>query len=242
MLGGRDAGVDQRLEVIRLDGEDPLEVAGGPLEIAGREKGLGQVEAELDVPLSSRDSSSSSRTPAVGVQGEDGELGLAQPPEKILAVFSGEARDDPVAPLQKAVLLLHRLHPVVHLGLPEVQDLLGADGAAPLEGLLQGQDPRVGDEEILLEIPQGFEEGLDRLPRALDHVLERRDPLEQMLVEGNLLRVSPPSSTTPTPESTRSLELTAGAELLFVGVLQAADLAVHVAGRASRGRRHGQYS
>jgi hypothetical protein len=43
------------------------------------------------------------------------------------------------------------------------------------------------DEEVLLQVSHGLEEGLHGLGRALDHVLERRDPLEQVLVEGDLL-------------------------------------------------------
>ena len=125
--------------------------------------------------------------PAVGVERQDRELGLAQPLQERLAVVAGEARDDAVAALEEAVLLLDRLHPLVHLGFPEVDDLLGADRAAPLERLLQGEDPGVGDEEVLLEVAHRLEERLDGLGGALDDVLERRDPLEEVLVEGDLL-------------------------------------------------------
>jgi hypothetical protein len=65
----------------------------------------------------------------------------------------------------------------------------------------------VGDEEVLLEVPHRLEERLDGLGGALDDVLERRDPLEECSSNGISSWGSPVSSTTPTPERTRSFEL-----------------------------------
>src|SRR6185369_7550856 len=154
-----------------LDREDLLEVAGSAREVSGREARLGQVERELDVPLVQLRELLEQADAAVGVQREDRELRGTQALEKLLPVFSGEAGHDPVPPLEEAVLLLDRLHAVVHLGLPEVEDLLGADRAAALERLLQGQDPGMGHEEVLLEVPERLEERLDRVAGALDDVL-----------------------------------------------------------------------
>ena len=120
---------------------------------------------ELDVPPVETREILEQPNSAVRVQGEDRELRRPQPLEEVLAIVSRETRHDPVPPLEEAVLLLHRLHPLVHLGLPEVQHLLGADRAAPLERLLERQDPRVRHEEVLLEVAERLEERLDRRPR-----------------------------------------------------------------------------
>jgi hypothetical protein len=229
-LRGRDAAVDEGLEVIRVDRQDLLEVAGRPLELAAREKRLGQVETELDVGAVGPEQLLEHPDPAVGVEGQDRKLRLAQLAQEPIAVGPGEARDDAVAALEEPVLLLDGLHPLVHLGFPEVDDLLRANRAAALEGFLQGQDPRVRDEEVLLEIPHGLEQGLHGLGRALDHVLERRDPLQQMLIEGDLLLGLPRLFDHSDAREHEQLRVAAGAELLVFGILQAADLAIHQAG------------
>ena len=57
-------------------------------------------------------------------------------------------------------------------------------------------------------LPERLEERLDRFGRALDDVLEGRDPLQQVLVERDLfLRLPRTPRRRPTPESTRSFEL-----------------------------------
>ena len=70
---------------------------------------------------------------ARGVEGQDRELRLAQLVQEALTVRRRRPGDDPVAPLEEAVLLLDRLHPLVHLRLPEVDDLLGAGALEALD-------------------------------------------------------------------------------------------------------------
>ena len=88
-------------------------------------------------------------------------------------------------------------------------------------------------EEVLLEVAHRLEERLDRLGRALDDVLERRDPLEQVLVEGDLLLGLPRLLDDADAGEDEELGVAARAELLVVGVLEAADLAEHQRSRQS---------
>ena len=153
---------------------------------------------------------------------------------KAVAVAAGEAADDPIAALEEAVLLLDRLHPLVHLGFPEVDDLFRPHGPAPLERLLQREDARVRDEEVLLQVAHRLEERLDGLGGALDDVLEGRDALQEVLVERNLLLGLAGLLDDADAREDEELGVAARAELFVVGVLEAADLAVH---QAAGGRR-----
>ena len=96
-----------------------------------------------------------------------------------------------------------------------------------LERLLEREDPGVGDEEVLLEVAHGLEEGLDGLRGPLDHVLERRDALEQMLVEGDLLRGLSGLLDDADAREDEELGVAGGAVLVLVRVPQPADLAIH---------------
>ena len=164
---------------------------------------------------------------AVGVEGEDRELRLAQLLEEALPICARVTRDDLVPPLEEAVLLLDRLHALVHLAFPEIDDLLGPYRPAPLQRLLQRENPRVRDEEVLLQVSHGLEQRLDRLRGPLHDVLERRDPLKQMLVERNLLLRLGRILDDPDAREHEKLGVAAGAELLVVRVPEAAHLAVH---------------
>src|SRR5262249_26553511 len=156
---------------------------------------------------------------------------------------------DAIPALEEAVLLLDRLHPGVHLGLPEVEDFLRADGPRALERLLEREDPGMGHEQVLLEVADRLEEGLDGLRGPLDHVLECRDPFEQVLVERDpLLRLAGALVDDAHAREHEQLRVAASAELLVVRVLRAAGLAVHRATlrlprtRRSRARTYGRAS
>ena len=98
---------------------------------------------------------------------------------------------------------------------------------AALERLLEGEDAGVGHEEVLLEVPEGLEEGLDRLACPLDDVLERRDPLEEVLVERDFLGRLLPLRDDADPGKDEELGVAARAVLFLVRVLQSANLAEH---------------
>ncbi len=224
---GDDSAINQRLEMVRLHGEHLLQIAGGPLHVARREEGLRQIEAELRVAAIDFVELFERADPAVGIERQQGELRLAEPFCELLAVASGEARHDAVAPLQETILLLDRLHALVELRLPEVADFLGADDSPALEGLLQCQNSGVGDEKVPLEVSERLEERLDRVAGALDELLERRNPLEEVLIQGDLFLRFAPLLDDPDPGEDEQLRLAADAEFLVVGVSRAADLAEH---------------
>ena len=225
---GCDPRVHERLEVAGFHGQDLLEVARGLLEVASREVRLGEVEAELDVAAVQAVQLLERADPAVGVERQDRELRFAQATQEGGPVLAGVPRHDAVAPLEKTVLLLDGLHPGVHLGLPQVEDLLGPDRSGTLERLLQRQDARVRHEQVLLEIADRLEERLDGLARPLDHVLQGRDPFEQVLVERDLLlRLAGALVHDAHAGEDEELGVAAPAELLVVRVLRAAGLAIH---------------
>ena len=69
--------------------------------------------------------------------------------------------------------------------------------------------------------PMRLEEGLHGLGRPLDDVLERRDPLEEVLVEGDLLLRLPRLLDDADAREHEELRVAAGAELFVVRVLRA---------------------
>jgi len=231
-LARDDPGIDERLEVGRLDRENFSQVPGCALHVPRREEGLREVEAELRVRPVRLVELLQGADPAVRVEREERELGLTEALHEVIAVDAREAGHDPVPPLEEPVLLLHRLHPFVELRLPEVPHFLGADDPAPLQRLLEGDHAGVRDEQVPLEVSERLEERLDGVSGALDHFLERRDPLQEVLVERDLfLRLSPLFDDSDSREHEK-LRLTADAELLVVGVPGAADLAEHQAADA----------
>ena len=83
------------------------------------------------------------------------------------------------------------------------------------------------DEEVLLEVPHGLEERLDGLRGPLDDVLERRDALEEVLVERDLLLRLARLVDDAHAREDEELGVAPQAQLLVVAILEAADLAEH---------------
>ena len=224
---GDDPGVDERLEVRGLDRENLPQVARRALHVAGREKRLREVEAELRVAPIGLVELLDQADSAVGVERQERELRLPQALGELVPVGLVEAGDDAVPALEEAILLLDRLHALVELRLPEVADLFGADDSPPLQRLLERDHAGVRDEEVPLQVPERFEEGLQRFAGPLDHLLERGDALQEVFIEGNLVLDLPSLLHDADAGEHEELRLTADAELFVVGVPGAADLAEH---------------
>ena len=123
----------------------------------------------------------------VRVERVERELGIGEQPLEALPPVSREAAEHPLLALEEALALLHRGHVVVDARLPEVEQLLLDEEALPLEEVLQGEEPGLGDEAVLLLAVQGVEQHLERLGAALDDLLEDADALEEVLVHRDAL-------------------------------------------------------
>src|SRR5262249_7454611 len=91
--------------------------------------------------------------------------------------------------------------------------------------------------EVLLEIAESLEDGLQSVSGSLDHVFERRNALEEVLVERDLLLRLPRRFVhDPDARKDEQLRVAAPAELLLVVIAQTADLAVQQRSRSSVAR------
>src|SRR5205085_9941041 len=129
-----------------------------------------------------------------------------------------------------ALALLQRQELVVHLGLPQLAPLLPADVLLLLQQLAKGRDAGLVDQDVLFLLVQGAEELADRLGRPLDGLLQDRDPLQKVLVEGEALLRALLVALLLLAQGAREdqqLLVAANAELVIVPVRSPTDLAVH---------------
>ena len=225
-----DAAVDEPLVVVRLDLQDAGEVAQRRLAVGLVEVGLAEEVGELVVAAVELVGGLQGRHRALDVEGEEGVLGVLQVLEEELPLVAVVEAGDALLGGQEALALLQGEELVVHLGLPELAPLVPADVLLLLQQLAQGGEAGLVDEDVLLLLVQGAEELADGLGGALDRLLEDRDPLEQVLVEGEALLAALLVGLLLLAQGAREhqqLLVAADAEFVVVPVRSATDLAVH---------------
>ncbi len=94
---------------------------------------------------------------------------------------------DALAHRRETVAFLERQQLPLEPVLPEVAPVLAVDLAAALEQLAQRGHPGLADQDLLLQLAQRAVDVAQALGGALHHLFEDRDPLEQVLVERDLL-------------------------------------------------------
>ena len=142
------------------------------------------------------------------------------------AVVEGE---DAFAQALEAVALLERQEPLVAAAAPEQLPLFARYQLLAFEQLAHGGEAGLGHGEVLFLLLHHPEQVLDGLGRALDRLLEQRDALEQVLVEGEVLLElgeQVVALVAAAPRHHQQLVVAAAAELLVVGIAGAAGLAV----------------
>ena len=225
-----DAAVDEALVVVRLDLQHAGEVAQGGLAVGLVEVGLAEEVGELVVAAVELVGGLQGAHGALDVEGEEGVLGVLQVLEEELPLVAVVEAGDALLGGQEALALLQGQELVVHLGLPELAPLVPADVLLGLQQLAQGGEAGLVDEDVLLLLVQGAEELADGLGRALDRLLQDRDPLEQVLVEGEALLAALLVGLLLLAQGAREhqeLLVAADAELVIVPVGCSTDLAVH---------------
>ena len=129
------------------------------------------------------------------------------------------------------------------LGLPDLAPDLGLDHALDLQRVGQRGQPGLVDEEVLLLLLEGRQDVAHGLGGALDHLLEDRDALEQVLVEREVLLGSlllELDLVGARPRQHQQLLVAAVAVLGLVVLQRAADLTEHflAGGRSGEWLRH----
>ena len=178
-----DAAVDQAVVVVGLEVEDAREIAQRLLGVALVEPGLAQEVGELVVGAVERVGGLERLDRRFELEREEVDLGLAELTQERVAPLAAVERLDAVAAGGEALPLLEREQLALRAHLPGLAPDLGLDHALDLERVGQRVQAGVVDEEVLLLLLQRRQDVAHGLGGALEHLLQHRDALEQVLVE-----------------------------------------------------------
>ncbi len=221
----QDARVDEGLEVLGPPLEDVLQRRRGLARLSVVEPALPEEERQLRVPAVQLPRLLEDRHRLLGIEGEEGELGLPEEADEPFAPRPLVLGENPLLALEEAFALLEDRHVLVDTPFPELDELLFDEEPLPLEKVLEGEKSRLDDEAVLLLPMESLEEDLQRLGAPLDDLLEDGDPLEEVLVEGDPLSGGPLVVRLARAGDDEELVLALPAELLVEVVRRAADLA-----------------
>ena len=123
----------------------------------------------------------------IGIERVERSLGFLHVDREAVAFLAAEERDHAIATLVEALLLFESEHLLAHLRFPQLDDFLGGEDVLLFEDFLYGEKTGLIDEDRALVLLHRVDDRAKRLRRPLDDFFQRRDALEQMLIEREIL-------------------------------------------------------